>query len=271
MNDGKLFLRPAMAGRLFAVVSLLFVAATAYGHDGDSESEGSVQPVLDTLPQQLSDIRIQLRRTLAPQLLVHNDSDRLLTVFDSDERAFLRIGAGEVQADLGAAAFHRSNTLMAPGAFGAHASQAPNWRVVEPAPNWGWFDLRLRTDNVEVPDSVRGHGEPAQLGDWSIPVKFGDSRSAITGHFEYVPAPGGIPEARITSTGALPATTLVRAMNGSARNGVFVSWRGEQPLVMYGAADEPLLRFDADGVAVNRHSATWQDISPAGAPDYQAG
>jgi hypothetical protein len=60
-------------------------------------------------------------------------------------------------------------------------------------------------------------------------------------------------------------------MNGSARNGLFVSYRGESPLIVYGAADEPLLRFDADGVAVNRHSATWQDIAPAGASDYEAG
>jgi hypothetical protein len=41
-------------------------------------------------------------------------------------------------------------------------------------------------------------------------VAFGDSRSTISGHFEYVPTPGGIPEARVTDTGVLPASTLVR-------------------------------------------------------------
>jgi len=210
MSHAKPSMRPATAGRLFIVFSLAFMAAAAWAHGGDSESEGTVRPVLNPLPPALADIRVQLRRTLAPQLLVRNDGDRLLTVYDASERAFLRIGAGKVQADLGAAAFHRSTTLMAPGAIGADTSQAPNWRVVEPTPNWGWFDLRLRTDSVEVPDSVRGHGERAQLGPWSIPVAFGDSRSTISGHFEYVPTPGGIPEARVTDTGVLPASTLVR-------------------------------------------------------------
>lgn len=272
MNCRKSSSRPAFAGRLLAVVSLLFAATAAYGHGGDSESEGAVRAVMDALPEPLADVRIQLRRTLAPQLLVRNDSDRLLTVYDDHDRAFLRIGDGQVQADFGAAAFHRTNTLMAPGAFSAGASQAPNWQVVEPEPNWGWFDLRLRTASIDVPHAVRDRGKRATLGEWSIPVQFGDSRSAIAGHFEYVPAPGGIPESRITDRGALPpATTLVRAMNGSARNGLFLSWRGDEPLIVYGVADEPLLHFDSSGVAANRHSATWQTISPAGAPDYEAG
>lgn len=265
------FIRLATASRFFIIAGMLLVASAAHAHGGDSETEGKVRPVLDALPTALSDVRVQLRHTLAPQLLVSNDTDRLLTILDGHERAFLRIGKGHVAGDLGAAEFHRTNTLMAPGAFTTDTSQAANWQVVEPEPNWGWFDLRLRTASLDVPQAIRDRGRRATLGEWSIPVEYGDSRSAITGHFEYVPAPGGIPESRITDQGILPATTLVRAMNGSARNGLFLSWRGDKPLIVYGVADEPLLRFDAGSVAANRHSATWQRISPAGAPDYVSG
>ena len=86
-----------------------------------------------------------------------------------------------------------------------------------------------------------------------------------------MPEAQGIPEARVTATGPLASSTLVRAMNGSARSGVFVSYRGEQALVVYGAYDEPMLRFADSGVDVNRHSETWQQIAPAGAPNYIAG
>jgi hypothetical protein len=269
--------RPPVGGRLFArLVAALLVALAAglisqpaLAHGGDDEAP--VEAVLDTLPAELAGLRVQLRRTLAPQLLVANPSDKTLTVLDDNDRAFLRIGGDEVQADLGAAAFHRTNTLMAPGAIAADASHAPNWQQVEPASNWGWFDLRLRTDTVTVPHAVKDAGKRARVGDWSIPVVYGDQRSAITGHFEFAPAPGGIPEARVVDSGAVGDKALVRAMNGSARTGLFVSYRGSEPLIVYGAADEPLFRFDAKGTAVNRHSPTWQRIAPPGKPGHIAG
>ena len=262
--------RPLSSGRLFFALLLCLCTGLAFAHGGD-EDKATVEAKLDPLPAELDGLQIQLRRTLAPQLLVANPTDRELTVLDENGRAFLRIGPGEVEADLGAAAFHRTNTLMAPGAIAADASHAPRWQTVEPAPNWGWFDLRLRTDAVEVAHAVVDRGKRAEVGQWSIPVRFGDQQSAITGRFEFVPKPGGIPEARIADTGALGQVALVRAMNGSARTGLFLSYRGDQPLVVHGAADEPMLRFDSDGVAVNRHSPTWKEIAPAGAPRYQAG
>ena len=265
--------RLAIAGRCFALSLLMCLCTPANAHGGghSDDNDATVRAVLDPLPASLEGVRVQLRRTLAPQLLISNETRQPLTVFDDDGRAFLRIGSGQVEADLGAAAFHRSNTLMAPGAFAADASQAPNWQVVEPAPHWGWFDLRLRSSDVAVPDDIQRHGKRAQVGQWRVPVQLGDERTAITGRFEFVPEPQGIPEARVTATGPLASSTLVRAMNGSARSGVFVSYRGEQALLVYGAYDEPMLRFADSGVDVNRHSETWQQIAPAGAPNYIAG
>ena len=263
--------RLVVASRHLSLLILLGASALAHGHAGHSGDEDSatVRAVLGPLPAELEGLRVQLRRTLAPQLLVANPGKQPLTVFDDNGRAFLRIGAEGVEADLGAAAFHRSNTLMAPGTFGADASRAPNWQVVEPAANWGWFDLRLRTDAVAVADGVREQGKTAEVGEGRIPVQYGDTRTAIRGHFQFVPEPTGIPEARVTN--ALAPEVGVRAMNGSARAGLFLSYSGDAPLVVRGADAEPMLRFDARGVSVNRHSVTWQKAAPAGAPSYEAG
>ena len=262
--------RPLASGRLFIGLCFVLWAGFVFAHGGDDD-KAPVEAALAPLPAELDGIQVQLRRTLAPQLLVANPTDKELTVFDSDGRAFLRIGPGETQADLGAAAFHRTNTLMAPGAIKADASKAPNWQTVEATPNWGWFDLRLRTDAVAVPHQIVDRGKRAEVGQWSIPVQLGDQKASITGHFAFAPKPGGIPEARIADAGALGDIALVRAMNGSARIGLFLSYRGNEPMIVHGAVDEPMLRFDSTGVSVNRHSPTWKDVAPAGAPPYQAG
>lgn len=260
-------------GRLFvalltATLTLLW-AATAYSHGSDSDGdEGSIRAVLGPIPPALSQLRVQLRRTLAPQLLVANPTNQPLMINDEAGRPFLRIGPDHTEGDLGAAAFHRTNTLMAPGAIPAGASEDPRWAVVEATSNWGWFDLRLRTEAIELPHQVVDAGERVSVGQWSIPVRLGDTESFISGHFEYVPAPEGLFQAKVLDGGALKGQALIRAMPGSDRPGLFLSYRGETALVLMGEQDEPFLRFSSQGVEANRHSPTWAGVAPAGAPSF---
>lgn len=260
-----------LRGGLFVafIVANLLWAVTAHGHGGGSdEDKGTVRAVLDPLPPELSSLRVQLRKTLAPQLLVANPTGQPLTIADENGRNFLRIGPDTTEGDLGTAAFHRTNTLMAPGAIAADASSNPRWTVVEATPNWGWFDLRLRTDPIDLPHQVVDAGERASVGQWSVPVRLGDTDSAISGHFEYVPTANGIFEAQVVDVGALNGQALVRAMPGSARPGLFLSYRGDAPLTLVGEQDEPFLRFSSQGVEANRHSPTWGMVAPAGSPSF---
>lgn len=263
---------PLRGGPLGAlIIASLFWAMTAYGHGGGSDDDNvTVRAVLDPLPPALSSLRVQLRKTLAPQLLVGNPTDKPLTIKDETGRTFLRIGPGKTEGDLGAASFHRTNTLMAPGAIPADASGQSRWTVVEPTPNWGWFDLRLRTSGVDVPHRVVDAGEPAPVGHWSVPVRLGETESAISGHFEYVPPATGMVEAQVVDAGALKGQALVRAMPGSARPGLFVSYRGDAPVTLMGEQGEPFLRFTPHGVEANRHSPTWAAVAPAGSPSFVA-
>lgn len=257
---------------LTLVTACLLGPLSAYGHGADSsEGGGKVVAVLDPLPSALSSLRVQLRKTLAPQLLVGNPTDKPLFVLDRAGRSFLRIGPDKTEGDLGAAAFHRSYTLMAPGAIPADSSGEPRWSVVEASPNWGWFDLRLRTSPVEVPHRVLDAARRANVGHWSIPVRWGDIDSAISGHFEYLPPATGIMQATVLDVGALQGLAMVRAMPGSGRPGLFVSYRGQQAATLMGEQGEPFLRFSPQGVEANRHSRTWARIAPAGAPGFVDG
>ncbi|MBW4934969.1 hypothetical protein KZO34_09910 [Marinobacter sp. F4206] len=261
---------PLRGGLFVAFISAnLLCAAAAHGHGGGSDEEkGTVRAVLDPLPPELSSLRVQLRKTLAPQLLVANPTGKPLTVEDESGRNFLRIGPDHTKGDLGTAAFHRTNTLMAPGAIPADASGDSRWTVVEATPNWGWFDLRLRTDGIDLPHQVVDAGERAPVGQWSVPVRLGDTESAISGRFEYVPTATGIFEAQVMDVGALSGQALVRAMPGSARPGLFLSYRGDAPLTLMGEQGEPFLRFSPQGVEANRHSPTWARAAPAGSPSF---
>lgn len=163
---------------------------------------------------------------------------------------------------------------MAPGAIAAEASEEARWAVVEATPNWGWFDLRLRTEAIELPHQVVDAGARVPVGQWSIPVRLGDTEGLISGYFEYVPAPAGLFRAKVVDSGALTGRALIRAMPGSDRPGLFLSYRGDASLVLLGEQDEPFLRFSSQGVEANRHSPTWAGVAPAGAPafmDNQAG
>lgn len=265
----RLVATPALRGwRGFVMCGLLLLCASgAWGHGGhhDSDIPGSVVPVLGSLPEGLKGLRVQLRETLAPQLIITNPTDKTLTVYDTQGRAFLRIGDGRVKGDLGAAAFHRSYTLMAPASIPADASIEPHWQVVESKPHWGWFDLRLRTGQVEVPHDIAQAGKRARVGQWSIPVKLGATRTRISGYFAFVPTPHGIAQARIRDRGALTDKALVRAMAGT-RPGVFLLYRGDKPLTVMGQYGEPFLRFTSEKVKVNRRSATWAQVASAGKP-----
>ncbi len=264
--------QPPPSGRPFLFAAWLLCAVlawpgAAWAHGGDSDIPGDVRTVLDELPPALAALHVELRETLAPQLLIANPTNETLTVQDANDRAFLRIGPDHVEGDLGAAAFHRSYTLMAPGAVPADASTETRWQVVEQTSNWGWFDLRLRTGSVDVAHDIVDAGDTAAVGEWSIPVRLGDTQSAITGYFEYVPTPRGMIEARIDDSGALQQQALVRALPGSSRPGVFLSYRGERPLVVMGAHGQPFLRFTSAGVDANRRSTTWAEVARPGAAE----
>lgn len=70
--------------------------------------------------------------------------------------------------------------------------------------------------------------------------------------------PPGIVQARLEE---MPALRSLNAMLlEGVRQGVMLSWHGEQPLVVLGQRGEPMLRFSARGVEANAGSVTWQKL-----------
>ena len=98
-------LRFRFAGLLGLAGLMLAGAAGAHGPEAKA-----VKTRLDPLPAALAGVDAQVQTTVAPQLVVANDSDRTLEILDREGRAFLRIGRGGVLADLASPAWYRGQT-----------------------------------------------------------------------------------------------------------------------------------------------------------------
>ncbi|WP_101676024.1 hypothetical protein [Alloalcanivorax mobilis] len=254
--------------RIRLLAALLLAAATgwpapALAHGPEAST---VKARLEALPPALRGVKVQVQTTVAPQLVVENSSTKTLEILDRNGRAFLRIGADGVRADLASPAWYQTQTaargVPIPGGVGEHAP--PHWARVHSEPHWGWFDTRLRTDGIEVPHDVEHAGRPASLSAWSIPVRFDGEPATLQGTFRYQPLPEGVMVSRLTSS-PQPAPGVRVSLAPGTVPALFVRNDGKEPVMVLNASGQPYLRIGPDGTAANaaapRQPPRWVKIS----------
>jgi hypothetical protein len=248
---------PAIA---LVVGALLLSAAPAGGHHAAARTE---VPVLDPLDHRLSGVTVQLRRTLADQLVVENRTGRVLEVLDETGTPFIRLGPVGAEADLGAAAWYRTaSTLDAPLPAGVGASGS-RWTRVAAEPAWGWYDRRLRARGNA--DAGRSLATPER---WTVPLRLDGVPIALTGRFE--PVRSGAFVARVTSSAAPFPGVRVSLIPGRVP-ALYVENKGRRPVVVLGARGEPFLRIGPGGTSANLRSPAWlasgkAEVTPAASP-----
>jgi hypothetical protein len=238
------------------VLALVLAAATAGAHSPDPAA-GALEPRLDALAPGLAELRVQLRRSLGPQLVLENPGERTLEVLDVRGVAFLRIGPDGVFGNLASPAWYHS---LAPEAAGVPPELAKllregvavpdRWVRVAKEPSWGWFDTRLD------PEQAGGGGAHAKPETWSVPVRLGDTKGALRGRFVPSPQPTGRLQPRMRSDAELAPgvrVTLVPGLGGS----LLLTSRSPEPVTVLGHDGAPFLRFGPDGVEANLRSATF--------------
>lgn len=242
--------------------ALLALAATGAAQALEAEDALAVQirPVLDRLPSELDGLLVALHQTPAPHISVHNLTDRTLTVLDHAERPYLRIGPGETHGDFANAWFHRAwrgDDGEAPSNVGGPA----RWHKIDTGPAFGWWDPRLRVvGELQPPPGVTG-GDAKFLRRWRIPVRFGETRSDISGYFLYHPAPEGVHRVAVDEPDVLGEDVTVHPLLGDDP-GVFIANLGNAKFRVPGAEGEPFLRFVPGKVLINANSATWKRAAP---------
>lgn len=241
----------AVAGAVLAIA--LGTAGPAAAHAGDPTLVNRLREL--QLPGGVS---VELRSTVADQLVVSNATPTPLVAVDADGAEFLRISAAGVQGNAASPFLHLSAAppevkVVVPR--DAVAGAPPRWVPLSTEPTWAWFDPRLSPQYLQVP--VGGRQDVAgteELATWSVPLRYGAEpvaidgalvRRPVTGRFETTldPAPAGL--AAVVGQGFVP-TLSVQAASG-------------REVVILGRDGLPYLRMGAGGAEVDRGSPTYRD------------
>lgn len=250
--------RIAAAGLAFAL-SAGVMPGVVLAHGG---ADVSIRTSVDALPDALAPIRVQVHQTVASQLVLENRGDTPIALLDDNGRAFARIGPAGVLVDKHAEAYYRVRAPTTgerlPGALReAEAPLPPKWVRVSAESSWGWFDPRVDKDGVEVPEAVKGSADPKVLSSWRIPVRYGETKAAITGKFHYQPLQVGRFVARIRG-GAEVAPGVYFGVAQAPVPSMYVNNESGEPVVILDRDERPWFRVGG-GVFRNvarEHGAT---------------
>ena len=239
------------------------VAATpAAAHETDS----SIHPVLDEVSPAVPGLTVQVAASVTAQLVVSNPTPAELSVLDDGGRPFLRIGPDGVLADTASPWWYLSNSPNGDATIpaGARPGAPARWARVAAEPAWGWFDHRLHPSPGHVSPAVtRRHA--ATLGTWSVPFDYDGRSVTARGRIVYERVRGAV-TTRLRGP-VRPFREVAVQLAPGRVPALFLSNRGDEPVVVLGASGEPFLRVGEDGTEVNRHSPTWADNARARGQD----
>lgn len=243
MNFPSVTTRPGL--RLAVVVLTGFFSIQAWSHGAHNEDR---RAAIDPLPKVLNGLTVQLADTLGAQLVIDNPTSKPLVILANDGKPFLRISKAGAEANV------RHQTWLdsyLPGGLPhrepvAGEGDKPDWRFVRKASHWGWFDERLKAEIAE--------------GDsWRIPVRYGDTETAITGTFVAALA-NGLWQANWHSAPKLPKGITALLIPGQPF-GLMLSNKTTQTVEVLDDQKQPFLRLNAEGTFANTHSALWRETA----------
>ena len=256
---------PAPFCLLLALAALLcFPGVAAADHPNDT----ALTAVLGEKPSELEDVTVQVQDTQGPQLIVENTTGETLEIHDAEGVPFLRIGPAGVEANRKAKTFYETYGPegvpvpdAAQEATDEEAKSSPDWTRVSEQRSWGWFDHRLQTEDMEVPEEISHAEQPTDFGSWEVPVKLGDAETDLEGSYRYEPEPKGTYVASTTSEpdGSEIITQLSQGYGGATA--LLLQNEGEDPVTVLDGSGNPAIEIGPDEVRVNTSSPVGREAS----------
>lgn len=258
-------LSSALCCLLVALVALLcWTGVAAADHPNDTE----VTATLGDKPSEMEGMTAQVQDTQGPQLVVENTTSETLEIYDAEGVPFLRIGPEGVEANSKAKTFYETYgpqgipvSEEAREATNEEAKSSPDWTQVSEQRSWGWFDNRLQTEDMQVPEEVSHAGEPENFGSWEVPVRLGESETALEGSYRYEPDPEGTYVASTTSEPEDSEITTQLSQGYGGATALLLQNEGEEPVTVLDDSGNPAIEIGPDEVRVNTSSPVGQEAS----------
>jgi hypothetical protein len=228
-----MFVRAAACG---AVAVLVFVSPPARAHE---ERALHALTVLDAVSPEEPGLEVRVVHLGGPALVVRNETDRTLEVFDRRATPFLRISSSGVEMNAGSAFAYRSinpDNDVVPGNVGN--GPRVRWVNVSTDSTWTWFDPRLIFSNE---------------GSWSVPMRLGNENVIAQGGFESLHGHGHF---RSVLDPPSIAGLELRLAEGPVPV-LFARNETGEVLLVRGRNDEPMLRIGPAGVEANLRSPSF--------------
>jgi hypothetical protein len=238
--------RPLTALAVLAalLVGLLVTAAPAAAHSSDPRVVTVLEQVAPDLPEQ---VVVQVQPGIASQLVASNPTAVPLEVLGAGGRPFLRLSSAGVEADLGTLEFFTTSSPT--GAAPPGRDDGPErWVRISTGDSWGWYDHRLHPEDLRAPADQQ---RPATLGDFEVPLRYGEEQVTASGRIEFQPLLGS----HTVSADPAPGGLTVQALPGRLP-GLFLSAPAGTTVEVEGRDGEPYLRVTDAGVEVNEASRT---------------
>ncbi|MGH8460643.1 MAG: hypothetical protein ACRESS_03445 [Stenotrophobium sp.] len=254
--------------RLLAVWFVLHVSLVSAHNVERTDVRATINPV----PALLKSLTVQLRYTLAAEILVENKGTQPLVVYDDHHVPFIRIGPQGVEANLTSPAWYESRQPVGEPSLPkqAHAGATPEWARVSQTPAFGWFDRRVQIEEIKVPDAIADARKLASFSDWKIPVTLGNMESNLSGSFVYIPPATGYFESRLLASPLSSKTGVTVSLTPGRQPAVFIGNNSGKPVVVYGRDGEPLLRIGPDHIEANLRSPSWNETRQTDSSDSHA-
>lgn len=173
------------------VLALLLPAPAAWAHGAHAPAATNYRSEVTAVTPELPDVRVRTIEA-GTGLELTNHSGRPVRVLGYDGEPYLEVGPDGTYENVHSPATYqnRDPSGTTPVPAGADPAAEPSWRRVSGDPVVRWYDRRSSWTSPDPPPQVAADpSTPQQVREWTVPLRYGDTGSTVSGTLTWLPPP----------------------------------------------------------------------------------